>query len=120
MDYNKYTDEQKKIIEEVFDTLIKDNSISSDGKKRRKIKISRKDIQVAFFMKNEIELGKEFGLADIEDIAKLVKNLSCSNNTEDIDKLKAEREELQKKAAELTKKITALKLKKGGSNIIIE
>lgn len=118
MDFNALTTEQQQIITDVVKELIANKATNAAGKKARKIKLSKKDLQIAFFMKNEIDLGKFIGTASDEDIIALIGSVSGANNAAEIEKLKAEREELQAKASDLTKKINALKLSKGPAIIL--
>jgi hypothetical protein len=118
MDFNTLTTEQQQIITDIVKELIADKAVNSAGKKARKIKLSKKDLQIAFFMKNEMDLGRFVGTASNEDLIALIGSVSGANNAAEIEKLKAEREEYQAKASELSKKINALKLSKGPAIII--
>lgn len=113
-------DTQKNLLKEICKDLADKNSFTSKGTKRRKIKISKKDIMIALFMKNEIELGKQLDGSTAEDINGLVSSIFVGNNDEQIAKLKEEREKLKNQITEISKKINALKLKKTDSNITVE
>lgn len=101
----------KELCKAEFEKFEENNK--SAGKKKWKIVVDKSELALAAFLKNEVELGTAISHASIEDVnAVLTKTFSVSENcSEEIERLKAERKELQEKASALTKRITALSIK---------